>query len=56
MSTQSRIESLSRRHSILDAKISDEGHRPLPDQRVLVRLKLQKLRLKEEMDRLRIQS
>ena len=53
MSMQSRLESLGRRHSALDAKIHDEGHRPLPDQRVLMRLKLQKLRLKEEMDRIR---
>ncbi|GBR08129.1 YdcH family protein [Acetobacter oeni] len=53
MSKQSRIESLHRRHSTLDAKIHDEGHRPMPDQRVLMSLKLQKLRVKEEMDRLR---
>ncbi|MDG6093962.1 YdcH family protein [Acetobacter sp. AN02] len=48
-----RIESLARRHSILDQQISDEDHRPMPDQRVLMRLKLQKLRIKEEIDRLR---
>lgn len=53
MSTQSRLESLRRRHSALDKKISDEGHRPMPDQRILVTLKLQKLRVKEEMDRIR---
>ncbi|MBO1359391.1 DUF465 domain-containing protein [Acetobacter sacchari] len=53
MSNQSRIESLRRRHSSLDEKITDEVHRPLPDQRILMCLKLQKLRVKEEMDRLR---
>ncbi|NHN87622.1 YdcH family protein [Acetobacter conturbans] len=53
MSMQPRLDSLSRRHSALDAKIHDEGVRPMPDQRVLMRLKLQKLRVKEEMDRLR---
>ncbi|MFT8805597.1 MAG: YdcH family protein [Acetobacter aceti] len=56
MSKQSRLESLSRRHSVLDEKIHDEGHRPMPDQHVLMRLKLQKLTVKEEMDRIRAVS
>jgi hypothetical protein len=53
MSLQARIESLKERHSNLDARISDEDHRPRPDDMVLSRLKVEKLRLKEEMERLR---
>jgi hypothetical protein len=53
MPTLARIESLSRRHSHIDRRIADEELRPLPDQRVLMSLKLQKLRIKEEIDRLR---
>jgi hypothetical protein len=53
MSLQSRIESLSNRHAILEAQISDEDHRPRPDDGALTRLKLEKLRVKEEMERLR---
>jgi len=53
MSLQSRIESLKERHATLEARIVDEDHRPRPDDAALSRLKLEKLRLKEEMERLR---
>jgi hypothetical protein len=53
MSLQSRIESLKSRHASLETRIADEDHRPAPDSATLSRLKLEKLRLKEEMDRLR---
>jgi hypothetical protein len=52
MSLQSRIESLKDRHHVLEARISDEDHRPRPDTEALARLKHQKLRLKDEMERL----
>jgi len=52
LSYQSRIESLRARHNRLDERIFDEGHRPMPDQRVLMRLKLEKLTVKEEIERL----
>jgi hypothetical protein len=52
MSLQSRIESLKERHTAVDAKVFAEDHRPLPDQDELVRLKGQKLRLKDEIERL----
>ena len=52
MTLQSRIESLKARHAGLETKISEEDHRPLPDSGTLSRLKLEKLRLKEEMERL----
>jgi hypothetical protein len=52
MSLQSRIESLKTRHASLETRIADEDHRPRPDSDALSRLKLEKLRLKEEMERL----
>ena len=55
MSLQSRIESLKGRHATLDSRILDEDGRPQPDTQVLARLKVEKLRLKEEMERLRHQ-
>jgi len=53
MSLQSHIESLKDRHQMLEARISDEDHRPKPDSDALSRLKHQKLRLKDELERLR---
>jgi hypothetical protein len=53
MSLQSRMESLKTRHATLETRIFEEDHRPRPDLDALARLKLEKLRLKEEMDRLR---
>ena len=52
MSLQSRIDSLKDRHHALDARISDEDHRPKPDSDALSKLKGEKLRLKDEMERL----
>ena len=51
--TEGRIESLRTRHASLEMKIFDEDHRPRPDDAALARLKVEKLRLKEEMERLR---
>jgi len=56
MKLQSRIESLKTRHASLESRIADEDHRPLPDSDALSRMKLEKLRLKEEMERLRTAS
>ncbi|MFT9399610.1 YdcH family protein [Acetobacter sp.] len=52
MTLSSRIESLKTRHSRIDQKISSEGGRPRPDARVLMTLKLEKLKIKEEIERL----
>ncbi len=52
MSLQSRIDSLKDRHHALDARISEEDHRPKPDPDALMKLKGEKLRLKDEMERL----
>jgi len=55
MSLQSRIETLKDRHASLEVRIADEDHRPQPNGPTLSRLKVEKLRLKEEMERLRSQ-
>jgi hypothetical protein len=55
MSLQNRIESLKGRHAQLETRIMDEDHRPRPDTEALSRLKLEKLKVKEEMERLRAQ-
>ena len=38
------------------ARIIDEDQRPRPDTETLTRLKIEKLRVKEEMERLRTQN
>ncbi|MBO1327319.1 YdcH family protein [Acetobacter suratthaniensis] len=52
MTRLARIESLKTRHFRVDQQIASEGGRPRPDERVLMCLKLQKLRLKEEIEKL----
>ncbi len=54
MSLNTRLVALKERHASLETRIFDEDHRPRPDTEALMRLKLEKLRLKEEMERLRI--
>jgi hypothetical protein len=41
------------RHAVLEMRISDEDNRPRPDADALARMKLEKLRLKDEMERLK---
>jgi hypothetical protein len=53
MNLESRLESLKLRHASLEARIADEDQRPRPDTEVLTRLKIEKLRVKEEIERLR---
>jgi hypothetical protein len=52
MSLQSHIEVLKERHANLDTRIHQEDCRPKPDDGEISKLKLEKLRLKEEMERL----
>ena len=56
MSLQSRIDSLKERHDALEAKVFAEDQRPKPDSDALMRLKGQKLKLKDEMERLSSQA
>ena len=56
MSLQSHIEVLKERHATLDMRITEEDHRPRPDDNQLYLMKTEKLRLKEQMERLQAQS
>ncbi len=53
MSLSTRLASLQTRHASLDARIEAEDHRPKPDDHALAQLKLEKLRLKDQIERLR---
>ncbi len=48
-----RLDALKERHASLEMRIADEDHRPRPDTDTLVRLKIEKLHIKEEMEKLR---
>jgi hypothetical protein len=52
MSTSARLESLRQRHASLEGRIFDEDNRPRPDSDALTRLKLEKLHVKDEMERI----
>jgi hypothetical protein len=56
MSLQARLDALKERHAALEMRIADEDQRPRPDSEVLARLKIEKLHVKEEMERLRAQE
>ena len=56
MSLQARLDSLKEQHAALEVRIIDEDQRPRPDSDTLTRLKIEKLRVKEEMERLRTQQ
>jgi hypothetical protein len=46
------LASLTARHARLDETVAAETRRPLPDQVLLAQLKREKLKLKEEIDRM----
>ncbi len=48
-----RLRTLEDRHATLERQIVQEDARPRPDSAELSRLKIEKLRLKEEIERLR---
>jgi len=48
-----RIRTLETRHAEIETRIASEETRPRPDDAVLAKMKLKKLHLKEEMERLR---
>ena len=56
MNLLSRLASLKERHDSLENRIIDEDQRPRPDSEMLTRLKIEKLHVKEEMERLRTMS
>ena len=52
MNYSTRLEALKQRHASLETRIQDEDHRPRPDSGTLTRLKLEKLHLKEEIEKI----
>lgn len=52
MSLHEHVDSLRTKHATLEQMIDEEQHRPLPDQVTLTRLKREKLKIKEEIQRL----
>ncbi len=53
MATEAHIESLVEKHAHIQAVIDDEAHRPLPDPVRITQLKREKLKLKEQITRLK---
>jgi hypothetical protein len=53
MSLYARLDALKERHASLESRIFDEDHRPQPDTEILSRLKIEKLQIKDEMERIR---
>jgi hypothetical protein len=56
MTLQARLDALKERHAALEQRIADEDQRPRPDSETLTRLKIERLHVKEEMERLRSQK
>jgi len=54
MKSEARLSKLHERHAELESEIKIETNRPNPDQMMLSDLKLKKLRIKEEMERLKV--
>lgn len=52
MSIQSHVDHLKQRHRILDESIFDQQRRPGTDHLQIVSLKREKLRIKDEIERL----
>lgn len=55
MSLNTRLDALKERHRSLEMQIFEEDQRPRPDSDTLMRLKVEKLHLKEEMERIQMQ-
>jgi hypothetical protein len=53
MSLYARLDALQQRHASLEARLYDEDHRPQPDAETICRLKIEKLQIKDEMERIR---
>ena len=53
MSLYARLDALKERHASLENRLFDEDHRPLPDTETVARLKVEKLQIKDEMERIR---
>ncbi len=56
MSIESHLDSLKRKHVALEEEIANMSARPLPDQSKLTILKREKLRLKEQIEEISVQT
>ncbi len=56
MSLHEHVDSLRAKHARLEQQIDEEQHRPLPDSSLLLKLKREKLRLKDAIERLQDDS
>ena len=56
MSLEAHLESLLRKHGSLETEISQVMLRPVPDQSQLSQLKREKLRVKDEIERIRAET
>jgi hypothetical protein len=52
MSSDDRVEALKAKHAALDVAIGEENRRPNPDSSALHELKRQKLKIKDELQRI----
>lgn len=52
MSLQDRISALRERHASLETQLDEENSRPHPDDWRIAELKRQKLRIKDEIERI----
>jgi hypothetical protein len=52
MTIEDRVETLKAKHARLEHEIDEEAHRPLPDTVHMTELKREKLRIKEEIQRI----
>jgi hypothetical protein len=52
MSMHEHVDSLRSKHARLEQLIDEEQHRPLPDHMTVSRLKKEKLKIKEEIERI----
>jgi hypothetical protein len=53
MNLHARLDALKERHASLESRIFDEDHRPQPDTETIAKLKIEKLQIKDEMERIR---
>lgn len=56
MSLEGHLDALKRKHGALENQISEMSGRPAPDQSELRQLKREKLRLKEEIEKIVAQT
>ena len=56
MSLDGHLDALKRKHFALESEINDMQARPAPDEPELTRLKREKLRLKDEIEKISAQT